>query len=286
LILVILAGGYFILSGETKKAASQNLAGETALQTTKQSVANETNNVQEEKSSNARATVVHQKAAKKGKTTKPLSNSVKHIVSKSVPVSVPSKEKEKAIAKTPPPVIDDNEGSAVNETVASTPTTQAAKKEKKKLREVIKNIFNKPREKKEEAKTETVLEDPKPATNRQSTKREEDAANTGSSAGSGVALAEQIDISSNAPDNWMMGVKGLKLTLRNRSNTTIQSAAVDVMYYDENNRMLDKKTIYFNNVSPKGKLTVAAPDDKWADHVAFKLGAVSAKDDRYARNDR
>jgi hypothetical protein len=81
----------------------------------------------------------------------------------------------------------------------------------------------------------------------------------------------------------MMGVTGLKITLRNRSNVTLQTAAVDVRYYNESNELLDKKMVYFSNVPPKGKLTLAAPDHKFADHVDYKLAAVSAKEDRYAR---
>jgi hypothetical protein len=92
-----------------------------------------------------------------------------------------------------------------------------------------------------------------------------------------------VDIFSNAPETWMMGVKNLKLTLRNRSNVTIQTAVVNVLYYNENNQLLDKKMVYFNNVAPKGKLTMNAPDHKFADHVDFKLGAVTAREDRYAR---
>ena len=93
---------------------------------------------------------------------------------------------------------------------------------------------------------------------------------------------EQIDLSSNAPDNWMMGVRNLKITLRNRSNVTIQTASVAVNYYDENNQLLEKKLVYFSNVAPKARATVAAPDHKWADHVDFKLVTVSGKEDRYA----
>jgi hypothetical protein len=81
----------------------------------------------------------------------------------------------------------------------------------------------------------------------------------------------------------MLGVKDFKITLRNRSNVTIQTASVLVNYYNENNDLLEKKLLYFNNVAPKSKATVAAPDSKFADHVEFKLTSVSAKEDRYAK---
>ena len=82
----------------------------------------------------------------------------------------------------------------------------------------------------------------------------------------------------------MMGISGLKVTLRNRSNVVIQTAAVNVLYYDANNKLLERKMVYFSNIPARGKLTLPAPDHKWADHVEFKLSAVSAKQDRYAMN--
>ena len=93
-----------------------------------------------------------------------------------------------------------------------------------------------------------------------------------------------VDITSNTPDNWMMGVKGLKLTLRNRSTSAIQTASVELFYYNDNNQVLEKKLVYFSNVAAKGKSTVTAPDHKYADHVEFKLVTVTAKEDRFARN--
>ena len=178
----------------------------------------------------------------------------------------------------------------------ATSSREQAPQKKKKLGEVIKNIFTK--NKKEPGKTTdpTVLDEPRPATNRQSTKRSDDEANSKTVtapkenkeedhdvAAPEPNLADLVDLSSNAPASWMMGVTGLKITLRNRSNSTIQTAAVNVFYYDDNNRLLDKKMIYFSNVPAKGKLTLPAPDHKFADHVEFKLGAVSAKEDRFAK---
>ena len=128
------------------------------------------------------------------------------------------------------------------------------------------------------------MEDPKPATNRQSTKREEGNQESKASTESNIDLTGMIDITSNAPDNWMMGIKGLKLTLRNRSNVVIQSASVEVAYYNDNNQVLEKKLVYFNNVSAKGKSTIAAPDHKYADHVEFKLLTATPKEDRFVRN--
>jgi hypothetical protein len=79
-------------------------------------------------------------------------------------------------------------------------------------------------------------------------------------------------------------VTGLKITLHNRSNTAIQTAIVTILYYDENNRVLEKKKLSFNNIAPKGKQTLPAPDHKFADHVDFKLESANGKEDRYAKN--
>lgn len=172
--------------------------------------------------------------------------------------------------------------------VKQQPNVEKAPEKKKKIADVLKGIFSKKDKKAEETKNDPViLDDPKPANNRQATRREDGNSannNSGSNEVSTATLMDQIDLSSNAPDNWMMGVRNLKITLRNRSNVTIQTASVTVNYYDENDRLLEKKLIYFNNIAPKGKATVAAPDQKWADHVDFKVTSASAKDDRFASN--
>ncbi len=150
----------------------------------------------------------------------------------------------------------------------------------------MKGIFSK-KEKKEEANNDApVLEDPKPANNRQATRRDEAGqpdVHSGANEISTASLMQQVDLSSNAPDNWMMGVKNLKISLKNRSNVTFQAASVSVNYYNENNELLEKKLIYFSNVAPGSRASVAAPDHKFADHVDFKLTTITPKEDRYAR---
>jgi hypothetical protein len=284
LILAVIGGGYYIMSKPSvansvvpaNKIATQTTVEETNAQELKETVQPDQQTGTGEVTENAEV-----KESKNTKTKNP------SIVSKSqtrssVPVVQNSMPVEKTISNIP----DDNEVAQKQET--RQPSKQDAPAEKKKkFGEVLKGIFSK-KEKKEQPKNDAVvLEDPKPATNRQATRREEEnpsTSNPASNEASTANLMEQIDLTSNAPDNWMLGVKNLKITLRNRSNTTIQTAAVTVNYYNENNDLLEKKLVYFNNVAPKGRATVAAPDHKFADHVDFKLTSASAKEDRYAKN--
>ncbi|MFL5811214.1 MAG: FxLYD domain-containing protein, partial [Flavisolibacter sp.] len=287
LIIAVIATGYYLISKPsiiTKKAVpevAKELPAATPAET--KTEASQPNPVATENQEIASAPVnkvpKHQRPNEKKKSV--IADAPSQVVSTQV-------HQEKVLKQETAPVIETKkEASSANE---------KAPQKKKKLGEVIKNIFAK--NKKEPAKTAdpTVMEEPHPATNRQSTRRSDDDVATKPAATPPVVneekkaeetaapnLADYIDLSSNAPDSWMMGVTGLKITLRNRSNSTIQTAAVNVFYYDDNNRLLDKKMIYFSNVPPKGKLTLAAPDHKFADHVEFKVGAVSAKEDRYAK---
>ncbi len=164
-----------------------------------------------------------------------------------------------------------------NQTLENKETSQP-KQEKKKLGEVLKGIFSK-KDKKPAA--DPVDEEPVPANNRQSTRRSTQDQTAGSAIDF-ATLSSMIDISSNEPDNWMMGITGLKISLRNNNDQSLQTASVTVFYYDNNNQLLDKKLVYFNNVAAHSAKTVAAPDHKFADHVSWKLTSATAREDRYA----
>ncbi|HEU4471583.1 MAG TPA: hypothetical protein VFR58_10895 [Flavisolibacter sp.] len=165
-------------------------------------------------------------------------------------------------------------------TDAEAETSGTAKK--KKLGERIKDMFGKAKEKREQEKTVTAKEETaRPATNRQVAKRG-DGDQPSADEAAPVDISSQVDLSDNAPENWMMGVAGLKITLRNRSTVAIQSALVHLSYYDGNNNLLEKKTIQFNNIPARGRMTLPAPDHKWAERADYKLGNVTVKDDRYA----
>ncbi|MBO9684364.1 MAG: hypothetical protein J7502_17145, partial [Flavisolibacter sp.] len=202
--------------------------------------------------------------------------------------SVPIVQSSMPVEKTNPNIHEGTNDIVVNNPeVKQQPKETASPEKKKKFGEVLKGIFSKKENAEESKSDKTVVEDPRPADNRQATRRESDnnsSSDDPSSNGiSTASLMEEVEVISNAPDNWMLGVKNLKITLKNRSNVTIQAASVAVNYYDENNRLLEKKLVYFSNVAPNARATVAAPDHKFADHVDFKLTSATAKEDRYAK---
>ena len=160
------------------------------------------------------------------------------------------------------------------ETVAEAPAEK-----KKTLKERVSELFKK---KKPDEATENSQS--KPAENkngeRTATRRNDDA-----EANAVITdVSDQVEIKTNKiADSWMMGVKNLKLTLFNRSNLTINSAKVEVLYYSEQNNLLDKKILSFSNVPPGKSQTLPAPDQRLADHIEYKILSANGVDNAYAR---
>ena len=91
-------------------------------------------------------------------------------------------------------------------------------------------------------------------------------------------LAQQVKVTANEPsDNWMLGIKGLKLTLHNQSDYKLSNAAVEVAYFDEQNTLLEKKTVLFKNVPANKTATLAAPDHRLATYAKHQLLTVSGE---------
>jgi hypothetical protein len=166
------------------------------------------------------------------------------------------------------------------EEVVEEPIMTVPKEKKKTLAEKIDGFLDKIGSKKQK---EPVLEDQTKTSedgSERKSKRRDDETTTPVEV---VDLATLVDIIANNPDNWMMGVKGLKLTLRNRSNEIIKTATVEIRYYNEQNSLLEKKLVYFTNIPPKKSLTIEAPAQRLADHADFKLLAISTTEDSYAK---
>lgn len=298
LVLIVIGGGYYVMSRPSitnSVLPSAKIIKPSSVQPMENAVTEPGQNI--ETISNQNASVTPEQTLVSNPSNIQPDHTVKNIKTKNPVIvskaqtnsSVPSSQNSMPVEKTTPNIQPANTDVVSKEPeVKQQPNVEKAPEKKKKIADVLKGIFSKKDKKAEETKNDPViLDDPKPANNRQATRREDGNSannNSGSNEVSTATLMDQIDLSSNAPDNWMMGVRNLKITLRNRSNVTIQTASVTVNYYDENDRLLEKKLIYFNNIAPKGKATVAAPDQKWADHVDFKVTSASAKDDRFASN--
>jgi hypothetical protein len=165
--------------------------------------------------------------------------------------------------KEPAPQPQENTATA-GERKAPTATGPSRAK-KKTLKEILGGLF-----KKKDSGAPVPQEQPRPAeTNgneRNSTHRE------GGTTTTVVDISDQIDIKTNkTSDDWMMGVQGLKLTLYNHSTVTLNKAVVEVLYYSEQNSLLDKKTLYFSNIAPRNSQTLPAPDHRMADHVEYRV---------------
>jgi hypothetical protein len=288
LLLAVIGGGYYVMSKPsiTNSMIPANKAA-TPLIPTAEPVGDETEPKEILSPEQRMVTPInHSTNAAPGEQPKNTSRTKnQNSASKTQTVSsAPQVQNSMPVEKNNPNIHEDNNDINPEPRVNQQPKETTEKK--KKLGEVLKGIFAKKDKKEEPVADAPAPQEPKPSTNRQATRRDEQAnanekANTQVSTGD---LMQQVDVTSNAPDNWMLGVKNLKIILRNRSNVTIQTASVTVSYYDENSQLLDKKVIYFNNVAPKAKATVAAPDHKFADHVEYKLTTVTAKEDRYASN--
>ena len=166
-----------------------------------------------------------------------------------------------------PPMVEPTAGSAP-------PAPEAPREKKKSLKQILGGLFKKRKE-------ETAREESKAA---EETNKDRNATHRSEPATATLDLSDQVDIKTNQnSEDWMMGIQGLKLTLYNRSAATLKNAAVDVLYYSEQNELLDKKTVYFSNVEAKKSQTLAAPDHRLADHVGYKIISASGVMDAYAK---
>jgi hypothetical protein len=94
-----------------------------------------------------------------------------------------------------------------------------------------------------------------------------------------VPLTQLIDINGDyLPGQKGDGVNGYKVTMQNNSNQVLKVVAVDVFYYAANDILLNKKTLYFSNLSPGANMTLTAPSNKWAVVVNHQLGLVSSEE--------
>lgn len=158
-----------------------------------------------------------------------------------------------------------NEEPAVQKEEAPAPaeTTAAPQEKKKKLRDKILDIF---RKKPEEPKSEEAKPAETENGERRATRRED-----------GANLAQLVSIRFTVPNDWMMGIKGAKATLVNRGSETVGKAVVEVLYYDDDNNLLQKRPITFSNVDGKESKTISIPDHSTATKVDYNIVSVTGR---------
>lgn len=165
------------------------------------------------------------------------------------------------------PEIKEENNSVIEETKTE-PVAVETPKEKKKLRDKIADLFRKkPEEKGEEAK-------PAEEENgeRRSVRRE-----------AGSNLAQLVTVKFVIPNDWMMGIKGAKATLTNRSSETIAKAVVEVIYYNDDNDVLDKKTISFANIKSKQSQAISIPDHQTATRLEYNVVSATGANEPFAK---
>ena len=88
-----------------------------------------------------------------------------------------------------------------------------------------------------------------------------------------VDITGQVELKTSRSNSggWMMGVQNQKLTLSNRSSAKLVKASIEVKYFSENNTLLEKKIVVFQEVSPRSSGTLPVPDHRTADHAVFKV---------------
>lgn len=96
-----------------------------------------------------------------------------------------------------------------------------------------------------------------------------------------LPLSRQIRIFGNDIKKVRKGIGDFQLTVQNNSRQSLKVVAVDVFYFGSNGRQLQKKTMYFSNLSPHRSLSLTAPGHKKATAVQYKLGLVSSDQGLY-----
>ena len=96
-----------------------------------------------------------------------------------------------------------------------------------------------------------------------------------------LPLSRLIRIFGNDAKKDKKGIDDFQLTVQNNSRQDLKVVAVDIFYYGTNGRQLQKKTLYFSNLSPHRSLSLTAPGHKKATAVEYKLGLVSSDQGLY-----
>lgn len=180
-------------------------------------------------------------------------------------------QSEEIMNKDPIPIME-TQAITADENITSKPR-------KKKIGEAIESFFDRLEGKNEKGKSEPVQKNESQNINnegeRRASRREE------SSPVETENITELIQIDSNAPlENWMTGIQGIKITLKNNSNKALKTAMVEVGYFDEYRNLIALKKIEFKNISAGSSKTLPVPEHRTADHINYKLINTEAKENK------
>ncbi len=207
----------------------------------------------------------------------PQKKAVKLPRKEEVAIALPSGkaiEVNKEVAEQPQGIAKD-----IPEEKKETEVVNPSPQKKKTFVDKLDNLFGIKRKKAEEkpAVTEKPVQEadnkaPDPVHDERKSRRRNDEVSPGSPAGN---IAGLVDITSNeSPEKWMLGVHGVKLTVRNRSTEVVKTASIEVSYYNDQKELLEKKMVNCKNVPPESSVTVPVPDHRLADHTDYRLVSV------------
>jgi hypothetical protein len=94
-------------------------------------------------------------------------------------------------------------------------------------------------------------------------------------------IFRQLDIRYSYDTSNHEGMKGLHFTIHNGSDNMLNAVAVNVYYKNGEGELLQKETIYFNNLLPGKSATTAASPAEKATVVTYKTGLISINGDIY-----
>lgn len=172
------------------------------------------------------------------------------------------------IAETPAPTGQQKSSKTTAETAES-------KEKKKSFSDKVDGFFNKlVHAKKVEpgAPAGTTTEPPVTDADRKAVRRGEAPV---TSAPAKKDLTAGVQLTTIEPSNtWMQGVHGLRMKIENKNDVRISNASVEVKYMNDQNAVIEKRTIRLNPISPGKQITMDIPDHRLADHaVATVLSA-------------
>jgi hypothetical protein len=153
------------------------------------------------------------------------------------------------------------------------PVAEVEQTKKKTLGESVSNVFRK------------LIKNDEAETKSESTNGERKSNRRDDPVPAETDISEQVEIRMNSSsDNWMMGVIGLKLTLFNKSSIPVKTAVIEILYYNDQDKIIDKKRITFSNIAPRKSQTISAPDHRLADRAEYKIISATGINDAYAKN--